>query len=53
MSSDVLVTLLETVVFLNVVQKVATDDDGTVHLVGLDDSLQDTATDVDLCKKTR
>ena len=42
---DVLVTLLETTVLLDVVEVVATDDDGALHLGGDDESLQDLASD--------
>jgi len=44
-SGDVLVSLLETVVLLDVVKVITTNDDGVLHLVGLDLSLEDTATD--------
>jgi hypothetical protein len=47
-SSDVLVTLLETVVLLDVVQEITTDDDSALHFGGLDNSLQDTSADADL-----
>jgi len=42
---DVLVTLLETTVLLDVVKVVATDDDGALHLGGDDEPLEDLATD--------
>jgi hypothetical protein len=43
----VLVTLFETVVLLDVVQVVATNDDGTLHLLLDHNSLQDTSADAD------
>lgn len=47
MGGDVLVALLVTAVLGDVVQVVATDDEGTVHLGGDDGTGQDTATDGD------
>lgn len=47
MSSEVLVALLVTVVLGDVVEVLAADDDGTVHLGGDDTAGQDTATDGD------
>ena len=44
-SVDVLVTLLETTVLLDVVEVVATDDDGALHLGRDDEPLQDLSTD--------
>ena len=46
MVGRVLVTLLETVVLLDVVQVVLTDDDGVLHLGGLDRASDQLATDV-------
>ena len=48
MNGHVLVPLLEPVVFPNVVEVIASDDDGPVHLHFGDDSGQDTATDMDV-----
>eukprot|EP01084_Bolivina_argentea_P177197 306473_1 len=45
MSRDRFVASLVTVVFLNVVQVITSNSDGSVHLVALDDTLQDTSTD--------
>lgn len=45
MSSQVLVALLVTVVLLNVVQIVATQDDGALHLVRHNNARQDAAAD--------
>merc|ERR1719231_2234763 len=45
MSSNVVVALLETVVLLDVVKVVTADDDGALHLGGLDNALEDTAAD--------
>ena len=45
--SEVLVALLVTVVLGDVVEVLAADDDGTVHLGGDDTAGQDTATDGD------
>lgn len=48
MDRQVLVTLLETTVFAHIVQIVTTNDDGTLHLQLLDDSVQDTSTDANI-----
>ena len=48
MSSEVLVSLLVSVVLGDVVEVLAADDDGTVHLSGNDGAGQDTATDGDV-----
>lgn len=45
MAADIPMTLLETTVFLNVVQVVPADHDGTLHLRLGDDSGENTATD--------
>lgn len=47
MHRHVFVTLLETVVLLDVVQVVATNDDGALHLLLDNDSLQDATTNAD------
>jgi hypothetical protein len=44
-SWEILVTLLETVVLGDVVKVITTHDNGTAHLVGLDNTLQDASTD--------
>lgn len=48
MNRDVLVSLLETVVFANVVQIVTSDDDRAHHLVLNDDAGKNTASDRDV-----
>ena len=48
MSRDVLVSLLEAVVFPDVVQIISADNDGTGHLHFLYHSCQDTSPDVDV-----
>ena len=48
MSGDVLVSLLVSAVLRDVVEVLAADDEGTVHLGGNDGSGQDTATDGDV-----
>ena len=48
MGSEVLVTFFVTLVFLDVVKVITADDDGALHLRGLDDALEDAATDVDI-----
>jgi len=49
----VLVALLETVVLLDIVQVVLTDDDGVLHLGGLDHASDQLATDVHIaCEQT-
>ena len=48
MNGDVLVSLLETVVFLDVVQVISADNHCPVHLHLGDNSSQDAATDRDL-----
>ncbi len=45
MGSNVLVTLLETLVLTHVVQVITTHNDRALHLVGKNHTLQDTATD--------
>jgi hypothetical protein len=45
MGVNVLVTLLETTVLLDVVEVIPTNNDGALHLRGDDDSLQDLTTD--------
>ena len=45
MGGQVGVTLLITLVLADVVQVVTADDDGAVHLGGLDNTREDTATD--------
>lgn len=45
MSSNITMTLLITVVLWNVVQVLATNNQGTLHLGGNNDTVQDTATD--------
>lgn len=47
MSRDVLVTLFVTVVLGNVVKVITTDNEGTLHLGGGDDTGKDTTLDVD------
>jgi hypothetical protein len=42
---EVLVTLLETVVLSNVVEVISADNDGTLHLVGNDDTTEDATAD--------
>jgi len=44
-SGDGLMALLESVVLLDVVEVVTTDDDGVLHLVGDNHTLEDSATD--------
>ena len=44
-SVDVLVTLLETTVLLDVVKVITTDDNGALHLGGDDKTLEDLSTD--------
>lgn len=48
MRSQVTVSLLITVVLLDVVQVITTDDDGALHLSGDDSSGEDTAADADI-----
>ena len=48
MSVDVLVTLLETTVLLDVVEVIPTNDNGALHLRGDDKPLQDLTTDGDV-----
>ena len=50
-SSQVLVSLLVTVVLLHVVQVVTTDDDGTLHLGRNDGPSKDATTDTDVTSK--
>jgi len=45
---DVAVTLLETVVFRDVVQVVTANDDGALHLRAVNNALEDTAADGDV-----
>lgn len=51
MCGDVSVTLLITVVLAHVVQEITTYDDGALHLVGLDHTLEDTATNADIASE--
>jgi len=51
MHGNILMTLLETTVFLNVVQVVATNDYRSLHLGGNHQPLQDTSTDTDFTGK--
>lgn len=48
MSRKVTVSLLITVVLLDVVKVITTDDNGALHLVGDDNTSQDTSTDGDI-----
>lgn len=50
-SGNVLVSLLESVVFWNVVQVVSSDDDGSVHLGGDNSTGQNLTSDRDLTNK--
>ena len=48
MSRDVSVSLLVSVVFGNVVKVISSDDDGSGHFGGDDDSLKDLSTNADV-----
>jgi hypothetical protein len=48
---DVAVSLLETVVLLDVVQVVAANDDGALHLRGVHNALQNAAADADVASE--
>lgn len=48
MGSQITMSLLITVVLLNVVKVVTADDDGAFHLVGDDGSSEDTSTNADV-----
>merc|ERR1719263_259569 len=51
MDSDILVALLETVVLLDVVEVVATDNDGSLHLGGDDHAPQHSATNAHIASE--
>ena len=48
MSRDVLVTLLESVVFFDVMKIIPSDCEGTLHFKTLDDTCQQTTSDSDI-----
>jgi hypothetical protein len=51
MRRDILMTFLETLVLLNVVQVITTHNDCALHLRGQDDTLQDATTDGNIARE--
>jgi len=48
MSGEVVMSLLESVVLLDVMEVISSEDDGSVHLGGQDDSLEDSSSNRDV-----
>lgn len=51
MNRHVLMTLLETIVFTNIMQIITTDDNGTLHLLLHHNTSQDSTTNGDIASK--